>query len=253
MFADREGAVYVNYCHQCGRALSSAQVERCERCAWLRCECGACGCGYEASPSRPLLATVPPGPGGATRHVEAVPLAGRPPRSLPWLAAVVGVALIAAGLLAATRWSPQLASDRPEPARGVAVDQGERPAAVAPPTSVSAGAPSAESAPAAAVSPAATAEVPAAEPPATAVPGGATPVLPAVLYVANTDGLGAFIRTQPRDTLDTRIFAWKDGTPLVPLEIRSVAEPNGPAVWVRVRDPRGQDGWIRQAYLSPRP
>jgi SH3-like domain-containing protein len=81
---------------------------------------------------------------------------------------------------------------------------------------------------------------------AAAAPAG----LPAVLYVANTDGQGAYIRTQPRDGVDTRVFAWNDGTPLVPLELRTVGEGSLSTTWVRVRDPRGQEGWLRQAYLA---
>lgn len=73
-----------------------------------------------------------------------------------------------------------------------------------------------------------------------------------VLYVANTDGLGAYLRSHPRDTNDTRLVAWREGTPMIPLETQTVNGPNGPEVWVRVRDPNGQSGWIKQAYLAQR-
>ncbi len=249
MFAEREGAVYVNYCHQCGRALSSAQVERCDRCAWLRCECGACGCSYEAPLARPLFATVPPGVAGGARHAEAVPLASRPAPANVWPFALLGVVLLVVGLLAVVRWGPQLRGDAlpeaPVPAAGsapaVGVAPTAAPAAAAPATVPDSAPAAAGAAPTvAATAPAVAGDVPSA-------------TLPATLYVANTDGVGAFIRSQPSDAVETRIFAWKDGTALVPLETRTVAEPGGSAVWVRVRDPRGQEGWVRQKYLSPRP
>src|SRR5713226_9276477 len=96
MSVERESAVYVNYCHQCGRALSSARTERCDRCAWLRCECGACGCNYDYDLPRPLLATVPPVWAGApSRHVAAFAEGARSSRPLPLLAGAVAVVLVA--------------------------------------------------------------------------------------------------------------------------------------------------------------
>jgi hypothetical protein len=259
MFADREGAVYVNYCHQCGRALSSAQAERCERCSWLRCECGACGCNYEAPLSRPVLATVPPSWGGAySRRAEAVPLTARPSRALPRVAAVVAVIVIAASVVAGARLLLLPTDEAVPPASTVNV----APAAPAPaavpttaPAAPAAANPLPESRPTAVSERASVVEAaptPAPPAPTLAPTAGAAAAQAAPLYIANTGGEGAF-RTQPRDAPETRIFAWRDGTPLVPLETRTVPEPNGSAVWVRVRDPRGQEGWIRQAYLTAAP
>ncbi|HLI28164.1 MAG TPA: SH3 domain-containing protein [Chloroflexota bacterium] len=78
------------------------------------------------------------------------------------------------------------------------------------------------------------------------------PTSGAVLYIANTDGLGAYLRSHPRDSEDTRLVAWREGTPMIALETQTVTGPNGPEVWVRVRDPNGQSGWIKQAYLAQR-
>jgi SH3-like domain-containing protein len=77
------------------------------------------------------------------------------------------------------------------------------------------------------------------------------PALPSVLYVGNTDGQGVFLRSQARDGNDTRLTAWTDGTAMTPLETTSVQEASGAATWVRVRDPKGDTGWVRQTYLRP--
>jgi hypothetical protein len=34
------------HCYRCERGLDSVNFGQCPECQWLRCECGACGCGY---------------------------------------------------------------------------------------------------------------------------------------------------------------------------------------------------------------
>jgi hypothetical protein len=239
-----EPAVYVNYCHQCGRALSSARAARCERCAWLRCECGACGCTYQMPSPRPVLATVPRGWSViAAQHLPARPAGHAARRHWPVLLSAV---ILACGLIALVWWAL--------PEHAVAPEAGTVSQPVAASTPVQAAAPPALEP---AVPPAVAGEQPSPlpsptlEPSPTASPAApsATP-LPAVLYVANTDGQGVYLRTQPRDDPDTRIVAWREGTPFTPLETTTVQEPGGPALWVRVRDPNGQIGWVRARYLA---
>src|SRR5689334_13838190 len=233
MSVERESAVYVNYCHQCGRALSSARTERCDRCAWLRCECGACGCNYDYDFPRPLLATVPPVWAGAPpRHVAAYADEARSSRPLPLIAGAIAVVLVAAAvgvgsrLVSPSAEAPTGPSDVASPSRAAPqAATGAPPAGsvFTPPTAVTGGG--------SAVAPPSPAE-PATPAPAPTMPAAATTGLPAVLYVANTDGQGAYIRAQPRDGVDTRIFAWNDGTPMVPLETRSIAEGTVSTTWV---------------------
>jgi hypothetical protein len=280
-----EAAVYVNYCHECGRALSSARTERCDRCAWLRCECGACGCTYQGSGVRAVLATVPPVWGAvAPRHVaSARPSSPRLRAAGPALVFATVAVLLALGLAAVTSWLAPAVAVAPEieraapvaevPADPAPVAGHAGPPADGPPTTEAAAPAAAEAAPpAAAVAPALAAtpapapvavapsqsapaveavrpaSAEAARPTASAVPA---PVLPTVLYVGNTDLQGAFLRSQPRDGNDTRLVPWTDGTAMTPLETTTVQEPSGAAVWVRVRDPKGDTGWMRQAYLRP--
>ncbi len=263
-----EAAVYVNYCHECGRALSSARTERCDRCAWLRCECGACGCTYQGSGVRAVLATVPPVWGAvAPRHVaSARPSSSRLRAAGPALVFATVAVLLALALAGVTSWlapgvavapgveRPAEAAASPEPAAVAnppAAPADERPPADPTTASAEASAPPAAAVPTAAP-PAPATEAPraaAAEAPRPAAP--ASPPLPSILYVGNTDGQGAYLRSQPRDGNDTRLTAWTDGTTMTPLETTTVQEAGGPAVWVRVRDPKGETGWIRQAYLRP--
>jgi hypothetical protein len=251
MSVERESAVYVNYCHQCGRALSSARTERCDRCAWLRCECGACGCNYEVDLPRPLLATVPPVWAGAPpRHGAAFADEARSSRPLPLLAGALAVVLVASAVAVGSHLTSPSA-DLPTGPSNLAT-----PLPAAPEAGTSAPSAGSVAAPQTLVAVGASAEaLPAPAEAAPPAPGPTTaavapPSLPAVLYVANTDGQGAYIRTQPRDGVDTRVFAWNDGTPMVPLELRSVGEGAASSTWIRVRDPRGQEGWLRQAYLA---
>jgi hypothetical protein len=286
--------MYINYCHECGRTLSSGEADRCERCAWLRCECGACGCTYERLSAAPVLATVPPMLGAlAPRHVASARAGGSRLAALGPAVIFASVAvLLAVGIAAAVSFvapevveAPEIAASAAAP-EAPAVEVLPAPAAIEesapaslaenPPepaapasaaaapaaASASASAPAAGSAsanaaaastagaapaaPAAAVPPAA----PAASAPAAETPPRPPP-LPSVLYVGNSDGQGVYLRSQPRDGNDTRIFAWLDGTAMTPLETTTVQEARGPAVWVYVRDPRGQTGWVRQIYLRP--
>jgi hypothetical protein len=86
-------AEYVNYCHQCGRAVSSARDRRCDGCGWLRCGCGACGCSYDGQLRLSALAMVPPG----WSRLLAQPLAAPPtPVRLPRLVPVVTALALAA-------------------------------------------------------------------------------------------------------------------------------------------------------------
>ncbi|HEY7063281.1 MAG TPA: hypothetical protein VII06_17520 [Chloroflexota bacterium] len=288
--------MYVNYCHDCGRALSSAHTERCDRCAWLRCECGACGCTYQASGVRAVLATIPPVWGAvAPRHVaSARPSGSRLRAAGPAFVFATVAVVLAVGLAAVTSWLAPGVAEAPDlgqpaaaaqpkeepPAGAVQTEAAEAPPAAEAPASpplpvgsapatvpapASASSASASSSPAASVSAPASpvAEAaplpppPAAEPARLASAEAARPAapaaaaLPSVLYVGNTDGQGAYLRSQPRDGNNTRVVAWTDGTAMTPLETTSVQEAGGAATWVRVRDPRGDTGWVRQAYLRP--
>jgi len=270
--------VYVNYCHECARALSSVHAERCERCAWLRCECGACGCTYQGSGVRAVLATVPPVWGAvAPRHVASARHSSSRFRAAgPAVVFATVAVLLALGLAAVTSWlaptvavAPEIESTAPVAAApsesppaaspaGPAAEEPSVPEAPQPATADASGS-AAPGAPAAQPAPTAAPSIDAAQPvsaeaarPAPA-PAAAAPTasLPSVLYVGNTDSQGAYLRSQPRDGNDTRLVAWTDGTAMTPLETRTVQEAGGPAVWVYVRDPKGGTGWMRQAYLRP--
>ena len=58
-------------------------------------------------------------------------------------------------------------------------------------------------------------------------------------------------RRDARDATDNRLNAWVDGTAMTPLETTTVQTAAGSVVWMRVRDPRGDSGWVRQDYLRP--
>jgi|AntRauTorckE6833_2_1112554.scaffolds.fasta_scaffold08352_4 hypothetical protein len=37
----------VTHCYSCKHGLDSRKAEKCSKCGWIMCNCGACGCGYE--------------------------------------------------------------------------------------------------------------------------------------------------------------------------------------------------------------
>ncbi len=79
---------------------------------------------------------------------------------------------------------------------------------------------------------------------AEATPEGAlTPVLQ-LARVGNTDGDGVYIRNSPSD--GDRLLAWPDNTVMVLLGPRTESEGR---LWIAVRDPRGNEGWVPAQYL----
>lgn len=74
----------------------------------------------------------------------------------------------------------------------------------------------------------------------------AAAVAVADLRIANTGGIGAFIRRTP--SLEDRLRAWPDGAPLKTVGPDLAA---GGIEWKRVQDPAGNRGWIPAQYTSP--
>ena len=35
------------HCYRCKKNLDEVNFAHCKKCKWMRCECGACGCGYK--------------------------------------------------------------------------------------------------------------------------------------------------------------------------------------------------------------
>lgn len=68
------------------------------------------------------------------------------------------------------------------------------------------------------------------------------------MVVANTGGLGVYVRRSP-DTGDNKLRAWREDTPMEVLEqgIRS-----GGRQWTKVRSPDGTEGYVPGEYLSPK-
>lgn len=82
---------------------------------------------------------------------------------------------------------------------------------------------------------------------APAAVGAATPPAPAAGWVvANTGGEGVYIRRSPR--LADRIVAWPDGTPMQ--DLGEAASGDGVS-WRKVRDPRGNVGFVPDQWLAP--
>ena len=69
---------------------------------------------------------------------------------------------------------------------------------------------------------------------------------PPPLRVANTGGIGVYVRASPR--MADRLRAWPDGTIVLPTGSETEAEGRW---WREVRDPAGTVGWIPAAYLAP--
>jgi hypothetical protein len=85
-------------------------------------------------------------------------------------------------------------------------------------------------------------------PPAAA---GATPQPTAAanqgrMKIANTGGDGVFVRRTPK--MSDRLVAWPDNTPMEFLG--ETADGDGQK-WSKVRDPRGNVGWVPTQYLGP--
>jgi SH3-like domain-containing protein len=73
-----------------------------------------------------------------------------------------------------------------------------------------------------------------------------SPTVPSRVVVANTEGLGVYLRRAPGS--EERIKAWPEGTEFVSfVEEQRV----GTATWRKVRDPDGNEGWVNAEYLVP--
>lgn len=66
-----------------------------------------------------------------------------------------------------------------------------------------------------------------------------------ILYVANTDGIGVFLRRTPDPT--DRVKAWGDGTPMT---LVGADVNNTFGAWRNVRDPDGNVGYIASQFLA---
>jgi uncharacterized protein YgiM (DUF1202 family) len=71
---------------------------------------------------------------------------------------------------------------------------------------------------------------------------------PTVMQIANTGGLGVYMRRSPSS--DERIRAWVEGTRMT---VIGPDEAVGGATWRHVRDPLGNEGWVPAQYLTPAP
>lgn len=76
-------------------------------------------------------------------------------------------------------------------------------------------------------------------------PVPATPTPPVVRRVANTGGIGLYLRSEPRRA--ARLWAWPDGTVLRPTGVETEAEG---LIWVQVYDPTQTLGWVPAQYLA---
>jgi hypothetical protein len=65
--------------------------------------------------------------------------------------------------------------------------------------------------------------------------------------VRNTGAEGVSLRRAPGD--GERITVWFDGTELISLPEEQVAAGR---IWKRVRDPKGNEGWMAAEFLAPR-
>jgi hypothetical protein len=66
------------------------------------------------------------------------------------------------------------------------------------------------------------------------------------MKIANTGGDGVYVRRTPK--MSDRLVAWPDNTPIEFLG--ETAEGEG-TKWSKVRDPRGNVGWVPSQYLAP--
>ncbi|HZT08923.1 MAG TPA: hypothetical protein VFC51_18010 [Chloroflexota bacterium] len=74
---------------------------------------------------------------------------------------------------------------------------------------------------------------------------GETTIAGTEIHVANTGGVGAYVRRTP--DMNDRIRAWRDGTALTVLGPDTTA--NG-IEWKHVEDPAGNQGWIPAQYTT---
>ena len=91
------------------------------------------------------------------------------------------------------------------------------------------------------------AAIPTIAPPPTAA-ATATPEKPKLMAVANTDGIGVYLRRTPK--LDDRLRPWVEGT-----RFEALGSPvDGDGVkWLKVRGPDGVEGFIPTQFLVPVP
>jgi hypothetical protein len=76
-------------------------------------------------------------------------------------------------------------------------------------------------------------------------PGTSVPASPSQWVVANTGGEGVYLRRTPR--LDDRLVAWPDNTRLQDLGEQATGDGLS---WRKVRDPRGNVGYVPTQWLA---
>jgi hypothetical protein len=87
---------------------------------------------------------------------------------------------------------------------------------------------------------------------ATATKPAATPIptatIPPVVWVvvANTDGIGVYLRDSPK--MDDKVVAWPEGTKL---RVVGLDTENEGRRWKQVADPQGRTGWVPAEYTAP--
>lgn len=74
------------------------------------------------------------------------------------------------------------------------------------------------------------------------------PDTPQIMLVANTGGLGVYLRRTPN--LDDRVRAWQEGTKM---EVIGQPVESAGRRWYRVRAPDGVEGYIPAEYLVNAP
>lgn len=72
------------------------------------------------------------------------------------------------------------------------------------------------------------------------------PAIGAKYKVANTNGDGVYLRRTPN--LNDKIVPWPDNTPM---EYQGEQVDANGTHWARMKDPRGNVGWVPTQYLSP--
>ena len=208
-------------CRACGRELADAAVERTMVLPRVGPTDGAL---VSPQTTIPLPAVrLPREPAYARPRAPVAPVRAerRGPRVLPIL--LLALLLGLGGVVYYTATNRPLTGGEFEPARPLPI--GGAPPAAAPPTATTA--PSTTAKPASAAPPA--------QPPA-----------PAQWVVANTGGDGVYLRRTPK--LDARMVAWPDNTTMVDLGEQATGDG---LTWRKVRDPRGDVGYVPTQYLAP--